>query len=83
MNTDTGEFVGEDQAEPWMEKVSIGEVVPIKGNPTEVVRIEGRELTLKLMSIGDRHKHAMEELGMSRPRNRHDRRKIEKLARRK
>jgi len=54
MNTDTGEFVGPDRAEAWMERLGIGEIVKIKGEELEVIRIEGREVTLKLRSWEDR-----------------------------
>lgn len=49
MDTNAGEFVEEKRAEAWMQRIEIGEVVKIKGEELEVVRIEKREITLKLL----------------------------------
>lgn len=54
MNTETGEFVELDRAEKWMEKLAIDEIVMIKGGYLTVVKIQGREVTLKLLSAEDR-----------------------------
>ncbi len=54
MNTDTGQFVEEDRAEQWMQRLTIGEIIKIKGEELEVVKIEGRECTLKLLSAAER-----------------------------
>ncbi len=54
MNPQTGQFVQEDRAEQWMQRVEIGEVVKIKGEELEIVEIEGRHIKLKLLSAEDR-----------------------------
>ncbi len=54
MDSNAGEFVGPDRAEAWMERLDVGEIVKIKGEELEVVKIEGREVTLKLRSWEDR-----------------------------
>lgn len=66
MNTDNGQFVTDDEAQPWMKRIMIGEVVFIKGEGFLVKKIEGRRIELELMSAmerGEVHK------------NRHERRK--------
>lgn len=54
MDTNAGEFVGEERAEAWMQRIEVGEIVKIKGEKLEVVRIEKREITLKLLSAYER-----------------------------
>ncbi len=71
MNADSGQFVDEDQAKNWMQRIAIAEVVKIKGEECRVVRIDGRKIELELMSFEDRMR---EECGLQAPRNRHERR---------
>jgi len=54
MDTNSAEFVGEERAEAWMQRIEVGEVIKIKGEDLEVVRIEKREITLKLLSAYER-----------------------------
>lgn len=54
MDTNAGEFVGEDRVEQWMQRIAVGETVKIKGEELEVVKIERREITLKLLSYEER-----------------------------
>ncbi len=54
MDTNTGEFVGPDRAEAWMERLGVGEIVKIKGEELEVVKIGRSEVTLELCSLEDR-----------------------------
>ena len=54
MDTNAGRFVEEESAEKWMQSISVGETIKIKGEECEVVSIDGRELTLKLLSAEDR-----------------------------
>jgi len=59
MNPTSGEFVGDELAETWMQRIAVGETVKIKGEELEVVSIGPREITLKLLSQGDRDAKAM------------------------
>lgn len=54
MDPMSGRFVEEDKAEAWMGRISIGEIIKIKGEELEVVEIEGRHIRLKLLSSEDR-----------------------------
>jgi hypothetical protein len=54
MNPSSGEFVDEDRSESWMQRIEVGEVIKIKGEECEVVKIGRREITLKLLSSADR-----------------------------
>ena len=54
MNSNTGEFVDEERAESWMQRIEVGETIKIKGEELEVVRIGDREITLKLLSHAER-----------------------------
>lgn len=54
MDTNAGEFVSEERAEAWMQRIQVGEVVKIKSEELEVVGIGKHEITLKLLSQRDR-----------------------------
>ena len=54
MDTNAGEFVGEERAEAWMQRIEVGEVVKIKGEELEVLRIDERTIVLKLLSASDK-----------------------------
>lgn len=70
MNPQTGQFVQEDRAEAWMQRVEVGEVVKIKGEELEIIEIKGREIKLKLLSTEDRmHKNGDEYFALSDLRN--------------
>ena len=62
MDTNAGEFVGEERAESWMQRIEIGEVVKIKGEELEVVMIGRHEITLKLLGQRDRDRRAMQSI---------------------
>lgn len=79
MDTNSGRFVGEDDAEPWMERLTVGEVVKIKGAELRVVVIEDRRVTLELTSAAERRFAAA--LLDAEPRNRAERRAAEALDR--
>lgn len=53
MNSDTGEFLEERDAEAWMKRISVGEVIKLKGEDCKVVQIGARTITLELMSRAD------------------------------
>ncbi len=55
MNTDTGEFMEEKNAEDWMQRISVGEVIQLKGKDCKVTQIGARTITLELMSNADRN----------------------------
>ena len=59
MDTRSGEFVEDERAESWMQRIDIGEVVKIKGAELEVVGIAGREIRLCLLSASDRAARAL------------------------
>ena len=54
MDTEAGRFVEEESAEDWMQRISVGEEIPIKGETCVVTAISDREVTLKLLSREDR-----------------------------
>ncbi len=54
MDTNAGEFVGEDRAETWMQRLAIGETIVIKGAELRVVVIRGRRVELELKSALER-----------------------------
>ncbi len=56
MDSNAGEFVGDERAEAWMQRIQVGEIVKIKGEELEVVEIGRREITLKLLSRYEREK---------------------------
>ncbi len=76
MDTNSGRFVEAELAEPWMQRIGVGEVVKIKGEECRVTKIEGRRIELELMSAEDRIRSQMGLL-IDEPRNRHERRKAE------
>lgn len=82
MDTDIGYFLPEahPRVKQWMERISIGDVVELKGQQCEVVDIEvgGRTVTLKLMSSYDRHQRALSGVV-----NRHERRKAAAVERKR
>ena len=77
MNTDTGHFVDEQDAKSWMQRIAVHEVIKIKGEECRVVSIEGRRVTLELLSSDDRQRSYIDAL-FDEPRNRHERRAAEK-----
>lgn len=54
MDSDTGHFVDEKEAEAWMQRIAVGEAIEIKGEACEVITIGDREVTLRLLSAGER-----------------------------
>ena len=54
MDPNAGRFVEEAQAESWMQRIEVGEVVKIKGEEFEVLGFEGREIRLRMRSAEDR-----------------------------
>lgn len=55
MNSNTGFFEKEEERiENWMQTIEVGETVKIKGEELEVESIDGRKITLKLLSLEDR-----------------------------
>ena len=66
MDSNAGRFVEEQQAEEWMSRIAVGEVVKIKGEELEVTKIGEREITLKLLSFEERNARAMKSLGAMR-----------------
>ncbi len=59
MNTETGEFVDARQAESWMKRVSVGEIIEIKGEKLRIIKFTGsgpnpRQVVLELLSALDR-----------------------------
>jgi hypothetical protein len=54
MDPNAGEFIEEERAEAWMERIAVGEVIKLKGEECEVMKIERREVTLKLLSAHER-----------------------------
>ncbi len=77
MDTDSGRFVAEAEAQPWMQRITIGEVVTIKGEDCRVVRISGRRVELELMSADDRTRDRLKNP------NRHERRALESIIKRR
>jgi hypothetical protein len=62
-----------------MQRVSIDEVIKIKGEECRVVSINGRHLTVELLSSADRQRTSIESILNSQ--NRHERRAAEKKER--
>lgn len=60
MDPDAGRFVEEERVREWMKKLELGEVVEIKGEKLEVLEIKDRTVTLKLLSMEDRLRKAMD-----------------------
>ncbi len=60
MDTDAGRFVEDEKAETWMQRLDIGEVVKIKGEELEVVKIEGRLVVLKLLNSEERFANSLD-----------------------
>lgn len=54
MDTESGRFVAERDAEASMERLDIGETVKLKGAEFEVEEISDRRVVLKLLSARDR-----------------------------
>ena len=54
MDTNSGRFIEEQNAESWMQRIEVGEIIKIKGEELRVVSIESRRITLELMSAEDR-----------------------------
>lgn len=86
MNTERGEFVPQEEAEPHMQTLDIGEVVKVKDEEFQVVAIKGRLVALRLMSAQDRSEAdpvgLAEFLNVDRtPPNRVERRRAEALQR--
>ena len=77
MDTQSGRFVDERGAEPWMPRIAVGEIVNLKGEELEVQEIRERTILLKLLSAAERAARAQGRTG-----NRHERRRAETLARR-
>ena len=63
MDTNAGEFVDEQRSESWMQRIEVGEVIKIKGEELEVLKINERTIVLKLLSASDKVKRALS--GMS------------------
>jgi len=62
MNASEGKFVHLGEAKLWMQTLTVGEVVKMKGEEFEVVEITDRECRLKLMSADERQTKQMEEM---------------------
>lgn len=60
MDTNSGRFVEEEQAEKWMQRIAVGEIIKLKGEECRVVKIGERRVTLELMSADER---MMQEFG--------------------
>ncbi len=54
MDTNAGRFVEEASAEDWMQRISVNEIIKLKGEDCRVVRIGERQVVLELMSATDR-----------------------------
>ena len=63
MDSNAGEFVGEERAEDWMQRVAVGEIVKIKGEELEVMAIDKRTIVLKLLSAEDRFQERLSAIG--------------------
>ena len=64
MDTNAGRFIPETQPEqirPWMKRISVGEIVTLKGEVCEVVEFGERTVTLKLLSKAERIGRQTEE----------------------
>ena len=84
MDTRSGEFVREEEIEKWMETVTVGEIVKMKGEEMRIKEIGRRTLTLELLSHEDRMHEQFSSMTTSfEEHNRHERRRIEKQMRKK
>ncbi len=54
MDTNSGRFIEEKNAEEWMQRISVGETIKIKGEECEVMAFTDRTVTLKLLSADER-----------------------------
>ncbi len=54
MDTNAGRFVEEADAEKWMQRLAVGEIVKIKGEELVVLAIDDRRVVLQLQSAEDR-----------------------------
>jgi hypothetical protein len=54
MDTNAGRFVEEADAEKWMQRLEVGEVVEIKGEELTVLAFDNRRVVLELRSADDR-----------------------------
>lgn len=59
MDTNQGRFVEEEQAESWMQRIQVGEIIKIKGEECRVEAIGSHIVTLKLLNPSER---AIEEI---------------------
>ena len=84
MNTDSGRFVEEAEAKAWMKRISIGEVVEVKGEEFEVEEIRERHLVLKMLSKSERAEKRLGAAGVNPlDLNRASRRSLDSKARKK
>lgn len=65
MDTNTGEFVDDSRAESWMQRIDVGEVIKIKGEELDVLRIDERTIVLKLLNASDRMNFSYEHLAVA------------------
>ena len=63
MDANSGRFVDDAEAGPWMPRFEIGEVIKVKGEEFEVERIEERQLVLKPLSFMERLVRETQALG--------------------
>ena len=73
MDTNSGRFVEEENADRWMQRLEVGETIKIKGEELRVVEISGRRVTLELKSATERmleEGEAAERLGELRDQKR-------------
>ena len=68
MDTDSGRFVDDEQAQSWMQRISVGEVIKIKGEECEVVELGERTITLKLLSADERLRMQFKDIPTIDPR---------------
>jgi hypothetical protein len=54
MDTQSGRFVPMPEAQPWMKRLAVGEIVTVKGEVCEVLRFTDRTVELKLLSAAER-----------------------------
>lgn len=54
MDTNAGRFVKDAPAQPGVKTIEVGEILSVKGEQCEVMRIEGRFVVLKLLSTVER-----------------------------
>lgn len=70
MDPNGGRFVPDEEAQPWMTRFGIGEIMKIKGEEFEIESIEERRLILRPTSAEDRMADALRTMGsrvMSKP----------------